>query len=44
VVAVGMDRRSRLGHRGEADVVFVHDREVEPKFVAAGGGVERHVQ
>src|SRR5215204_1022366 len=31
-----------IGRRGDADVVFVHDKEAEEKFVADGFGVKRH--
>ncbi|HXP75230.1 MAG TPA: substrate-binding domain-containing protein [Stellaceae bacterium] len=41
VVAVGTGQALALGQRGDADVVFVHDRPAELKFVAAGGGVGR---
>ena len=33
-----------VGRRGDADVVFVHDRVAEERFVAEGfGGPRRHV-
>ncbi|HVM78179.1 MAG TPA: substrate-binding domain-containing protein [Stellaceae bacterium] len=41
IVAVGTGQALKLGERGDADVVFVHDREAELKFVAAGYGVGR---
>jgi len=41
VVAVGTGAALRLGQRGDADVVLVHARDAELKFVAAGHGVER---
>jgi tungstate transport system substrate-binding protein len=41
VVALGTGQALDLGRRGDADVVFVHDREAELKFVADGFGVER---
>jgi tungstate transport system substrate-binding protein len=41
VVAVGTGQALALGQRGDADVVFVHDRTAELKFVASGDGVER---
>jgi tungstate transport system substrate-binding protein len=41
VVALGTGQALRVGERGDADVVFVHDREAEDAFVAAGFGVER---
>ena len=42
VVAVGTGQALRLAERGDADVLFVHDRPSEEKFVAAGYGVARH--
>lgn len=41
VVAVGTGQALRLGERGDADVVLVHDAASERKFVEAGFGVER---
>jgi tungstate transport system substrate-binding protein len=41
VVAVGTGQALAIGHRGDADVVFVHDRPAELKFVGAGDGVGR---
>jgi tungstate transport system substrate-binding protein len=41
VVAVGTGQAFRLGERGDADVLLVHDRQGELKFVAEGHGVER---
>jgi tungstate transport system substrate-binding protein len=41
VVAVGTGQALAIGHRGDADVVFVHDHAAELKFVAAGDGVGR---
>src|SRR5215469_16775927 len=41
VVAVGTGQALALGQRGDADVVFVHDRQAELKFVAAGDGIGR---
>jgi tungstate transport system substrate-binding protein len=41
VVAVGTGQALDIGRRGDADVVFVHDREAEQKFVAQGEGVKR---
>jgi len=41
VVAVGTGQALAIGHRGDADVVFVHDRSAELEFVAAGDGVGR---
>lgn len=41
VVAVGTGQALDIGRRGDADVVFVHDRAAEEKFVADGFGIER---
>jgi tungstate transport system substrate-binding protein len=41
VVAVGTGQALDIGRRGDADVVFVHDRPAEEKFIAEGGGVRR---
>jgi tungstate transport system substrate-binding protein len=41
VVAVGTGQALRLGERGDADVVLVHDKASELKFVEAGYGVDR---
>jgi len=41
VVAVGTGQALRLGERGDADVVLVHDEASELAFVAAGFGIER---
>jgi len=40
-VAVGTGAALKIGEQGDADVVLVHDRESEDKFVAAGFGVKR---
>jgi tungstate transport system substrate-binding protein len=42
VVALGTGQALDLARRGDADVVFVHDRPAEDKFVAEGSGVGRH--
>jgi len=42
VVAVGTGQALKLGQNGDADVLFVHDRAAELKFVADGWGVGRH--
>jgi tungstate transport system substrate-binding protein len=42
VVAVGTGQALKIGERGDCDVVFVHDRPSELKFVADGFGVGRH--
>jgi tungstate transport system substrate-binding protein len=41
VVAVGTGQALDIGWRGDADVVFVHDKPAEEKFMAEGGGVKR---
>ena len=41
VVALGTGQALDLARRGDADVVFVHDRAAEDKFVAEGFGIER---
>jgi tungstate transport system substrate-binding protein len=41
VVAVGTGQALDIGRRGDADVVFVHDRPAEDKFMAEGFGVKR---
>ncbi len=41
VVALGTGQALDMGRRGDADVVFVHARELEEKFVAEGYGVRR---
>jgi tungstate transport system substrate-binding protein len=41
VVALGTGQALDLGRRGDADVVLVHDRPAEDKFVAEGFGIER---
>jgi len=41
VVALGTGQALDTGRRGDADVVFVHDKAAEEKFVAEGWGVER---
>jgi tungstate transport system substrate-binding protein len=42
VVALGTGQALDMGRRGDADVVFVHARPLEEKFVAEGHGVKRH--
>ena len=42
VVAVGTGQAIRMAERGDADVLFVHHRPSEERFVAGGFGVERH--
>jgi tungstate transport system substrate-binding protein len=41
VVAVGTGQALDIGRRGDADVVFVHDRPAEEKFMAEGQGLKR---
>jgi tungstate transport system substrate-binding protein len=41
VVSLGTGQALDTGRRGDADVVFVHDRAAEDKFVADGFGVDR---
>jgi tungstate transport system substrate-binding protein len=41
VVAVGTGQALDIGRRGDADVMFVHDRPAEEKFMAEGFGVKR---
>lgn len=41
VVAVGTGRALRLARNGDADVLLVHDRESEDRFVAEGHGTGR---
>ena len=41
VIAVGTGQALKLGERGDVDVVLVHARADEDKFVAAGFGIHR---
>ena len=41
VVAVGTGQALDIGRRGDADVVFVHDKAAEEKFLAEGFAVRR---
>jgi len=41
VVALGTGQALNMARRGDADVVFVHDKVAEEKFVAEGYGVKR---
>jgi tungstate transport system substrate-binding protein len=41
VVALGTGQALDLARRGDADVVFVHDKVAEEKFVGEGHGVKR---
>lgn len=42
VVALGTGQALDVGRRGDADVVLVHDREAEDRFVAEGFAPARH--
>jgi tungstate transport system substrate-binding protein len=42
VVALGTGQALDVGRRGDADVVFVHAKPLEEKFVADGEGVARY--
>ena len=42
VVAVGTGQAIRMAERGDADLLFVHHRPSEERFVRNGFGVERH--
>lgn len=42
VVAVGTGQALDIGRRGDADVVFVHDKVAEEKFVAEGYATKRN--
>jgi tungstate transport system substrate-binding protein len=41
IVAVGTGQALDIGRRGDADVVFVHDKAAEEKFLAESFGVKR---
>jgi tungstate transport system substrate-binding protein len=41
VIAVGTGKALKIGEMGDSDVVFVHSRPAEDKFVGAGHGVNR---
>jgi tungstate transport system substrate-binding protein len=41
VVSVGTGKALKLGEAGDVDVVFVHARSLEDKFMASGFGVNR---
>jgi len=41
VVALGTGQALDVARRGDADVVFVHDKPAEEKFVAEGNGLKR---
>ncbi len=42
VVAVGTGQAIKLAANGDADVLFVHHRQSEEKFIAEGSGVKRY--
>jgi len=42
VVALGTGQALDVGRRGDADVVFVHDKAAEEKFLSEGFATERH--
>jgi tungstate transport system substrate-binding protein len=42
VVAVGTGQALDIGRRGDADVVFVHDKPAELEWLAEGNGVKRY--
>ncbi len=42
VVAVGTGQAIKLAANGDADVLFVHHRQSEEKFIAEGNGVKRY--
>ena len=42
VVALGTGQALDMGRRGDADVVFVHAKALEEKFIAEGHGVKRY--
>ena len=42
VVALGTGQALDMARRGDADVVLVHAREAEEKFIAEGHGVKRY--
>ena len=41
VVALGTGQALDMGRRGDADILFVHDRAGEEKFIAEGFGLKR---
>ena len=42
VLAVGTGQALEIARRGDADVVFVHNKSAEQTFVAEGHGVKRN--
>jgi len=43
VVAVGTGKAIEIAKRGDADILLVHDKEKEDKFMAEGFGIDRHL-
>ena len=41
VIAVGTGQAIKIAEKGDADVILVHDKEAELKFVSQGYGIER---
>lgn len=41
IIAVGTGQAIRIGRDGNADVLLIHDREAEEKFVREGYGIKR---
>ena len=41
VIAVGTGKALRLGREGDVDVILVHERSAEQRFVADGYGIDR---
>jgi tungstate transport system substrate-binding protein len=41
IIAVGTGQALKIGQQGDCDMLFVHDRAGEEKFVAGGYGVKR---
>ena len=42
-IAVGSGQAMAMGERGEADVLLVHSKDAEEKFVSQGYGVNRRI-
>ncbi len=42
VIAVGTGKALKMGESGDVDVILVHARSAEDKFVAEGNGLKRH--
>ena len=42
IISVGTGKAMKLGENGDVDVVLVHAREAEDRFIQEGYGVERH--